>query len=121
MGEVDAALVERFAHDRAFDAGIAQRGDVGFVGHAARCDDGKSRDRGQAGIERAVRAGKHAVAGDVGADDARRTARDQVPAEAHAVKSGIFRPARHGDAAVAQIDAHDHRFGPEARKVSRET
>ncbi len=28
MGEVDAALVERFAHDRAFDAGIAAK----FVG-----------------------------------------------------------------------------------------
>src|SRR5574343_63029 len=71
--EVERAGVDRAAADDAFHAFALDRAqalDVGDVGQAARGDDGNGQRLGQLDGGLDVDAGEHAVAADIGVDDA---------------------------------------------------
>src|SRR5690606_24902340 len=104
------AAVNRAAADHAFDTFVfhrAQGVDVGHVRQAAGSDHGDGQRLGQldGGVD--VDAGEHAVAADVGIDDAFDAIVLEFFAEVDDFVAGHLAPAVRGNLAVLGIQADD--------------
>src|SRR6218665_3990161 len=122
-GEVEIAGVDRAAADDAFDAFAldgAQRLDVGYVRQAAGGDHGDRQRTRQldGGVD--VDAGQHAVAADVGVDDALAAVVLELLGQVDDLVAGQLAPAVGGDLAVLGVEADEDVAAEGGRRILQE-
>ena len=122
-GEVELAAVDRPAADDALDADFLDRAELLDVGQRRQPARGEHRDRqhlGQldGGVD--VDAGQHAVAADVGVDDALDAVVLELLRQVGDLVAGELAPAVGRDLAVLGVEADDDVAAERAARVAHE-